>query len=99
MVAARVAEARALAAQRGVRANAELPPARLDEVAPLAPEAWQVLERRLRSGALSARGLHRVRRVARTVADLAGAGHEVGEEHVCAALELRVEPAALEAAS
>jgi magnesium chelatase family protein len=99
VVAHRVAEARSAAALRGVRCNAELPARRLDEVARLSPGAGRLLEWRLRSGALSARGLHRVRRVARTVADLDGAPETVGEEHVCAALELRAEPAALEVAS
>ena len=98
-VAARVAMVRALAAERGVRANADLPAAGLDRVAPLAPAAWRVLEYRLRAGNLSARGLHRVRRVARTLADLDGAPAVVGEEHVCGALELRTEPEALEAVS
>ena len=98
-VAARVAEARAVAAARGVRANAELPAGRLDHFAPLSQAAWRALEWRLRAGTLSARGLHRVRRVARTLADLDGAPAVVSEEHVCAALELRVEPAALEAVS
>lgn len=98
-VGERVASARAVAADRGVRANAELPAARLDHVAPLSQAAWRVLEWRLRAGTLSARGLHRVRRVARTLADLDGAPAVVGEEHVCGALELRAEPAALEVAS
>jgi magnesium chelatase family protein len=98
VVAARVAAARAVAAERGVRANAELPTHRLDEVAPISPAGWRALEWRLRTGDLSARGLHRVRRVARTVADLGGCGR-VEEEHVCAALELRAEAASLEAAS
>ncbi|HEX2064402.1 MAG TPA: YifB family Mg chelatase-like AAA ATPase [Acidimicrobiales bacterium] len=98
VVATRVAAARAMAAERGVRANAELPAHRLDEVAPISPAGWRALEWRLRTGDLSARGLHRVRRVARTVADLACAGG-VEEEHVCAALELRAEPASLEAVS
>lgn len=98
-VADRVAAARLVAAERGVRSNAELSPARLDQVAPLSAAAKRVLERRLRLGSLSARGLHRVRRVARTLADLDGAGSEVGEEHVCAALELRADSPALEAAS
>jgi len=99
VVAARVAAARDLAAGRGVRANADLPPARMDEVAPLTPPAWRVLEWRLRAGSLSARGLHRVRRVARTLADLDGAPLMVGEEHVCTALSLRMDAPALEAAS
>ena len=98
-VAARVAAVRALALERGVRTNAELAPARLDEVAPLSPPAARMLEWRLRTGSLSARGLDRVRRVARTVADLDGAPGLVGEEHVCAALDLRLEPAALESVS
>jgi len=97
-VAPRVWAARALAADRGVRANAELPASRLDEVAPLTGGAWKVVEWHLKRGTLSARGLHRVRRVARTVADLAGAGLHVEEEHVCAALDLRVDLARLEAA-
>ena len=98
-VAARVAAARAVAAERGVRANADLPAPALDRVAPLAPAAWRILEHRLRAGTLSARGLHRVRRVARTLADLDGAPGVVGEEHVCSALELRAEADALEAVS
>ncbi len=97
-VAERVAVARAAAAERGVRANAELSPRRLDEVAPLSSTAARVLEWRLRTGGLSGRGLHRVHRVARTVADLDGAPALVGEEHVCAALELRAERSVLEVA-
>lgn len=97
-VAERVAAARSLAGERGVRANAEIPVRRLDEVAPMSPGAARVLEWRLRTGALSGRGLHRVRRVARTVADLDGCPRLVGEEHVCAALELRAERHVLEVA-
>jgi magnesium chelatase family protein len=91
-VAARVAEARRLAAARGVRCNARIPGNRLDELAPVDPAARRLLELRLREGRLSARGVHRVRRVARTVADLAGRPGPVSEEHVLAALALRAEP-------
>jgi magnesium chelatase family protein len=90
VVAERVARARELGAARGVRTNAELTANRLDEVAPLYRDAEALLERRLRSGTLSARGLHRVRRVARTLADLDGAPSVIGAEHVAGALELRV---------
>ena len=92
-VAERVAAARAVARERGVRCNAELPAHRLDELAPLEPGAASLLEHSLRAGWLSARGLHRVRRVARTLADLAGGPHRLGEEQVCLALGLRAEPA------
>ena len=89
VVAARVAAARARAAARGVKANAQLAPWDLDDVAPLSPQARRLLERRLREGRLSARGLDRIRRVALTVADLAGADGLLSEEHVAIAVALR----------
>jgi magnesium chelatase family protein len=86
--AAKVAAARARAADR-VRACDE------DGVAgvgsgdpPFHPDGARVLASRLREGTLTARGLHKVSRVARTVADLMGA-EQVSEEHVCDALALR----------
>lgn len=91
-VAARVAAVRALARQRGVESNGLLPAQRLDELAPLCDDARAVLERWLRQGRLSARGLHRVRRVARTVADLAGRDGPIEADDVHTALGLRVDP-------
>ncbi len=88
-VAARVALARSLARARGVTVNAELPGGRLDELAPLDRAASRLVEHHVRSGALSARGLHRVRRLARTVADLDGGGDLVEESHIRLALHLR----------
>jgi len=99
VVAARVAAARERARSRGTTANAGLPSERLDELAPLTPMAARLLEHRLRSGALSARGLHRVRRVARTIADLSGAPRLVDDEHVSLALGLRAEVVAGEHAA
>jgi magnesium chelatase family protein len=93
-VAERVREVRALAEARGVRSNAALPASRLDAVAPLSDDATRLLEGVLRSGRLSARGLHRVRRVARTIADLDGAPLRIEAAHVAAGLGLRVDPAA-----
>ncbi|MBA3654898.1 MAG: YifB family Mg chelatase-like AAA ATPase [Actinobacteria bacterium] len=89
VVAERVAVCRQLAAARGAVLNAHLTGAQLDEFAPLTHAAERVLEHKLRTSALSARGLDRVRRVARTLADLDGAPPAVDEHHVCAALELR----------
>jgi magnesium chelatase family protein len=89
VVAVRVAKARRRARERGLRANSELPPWRLDELAPIGGPARRLLERRLREGLLSARGLHRVRRVALTVADLAGEEGPLSEEHILMALALR----------
>ncbi len=90
VVAARVAQARQHAREsRGVRCNAELPSSQLEQVAPLSSGSRRLLGRRLRDGRLSARGLDRARRVALTVADLAGDDGPLREEHVLLALALR----------
>jgi magnesium chelatase family protein len=88
-VAERVRFARIVAAERGVSTNAQIPAAMLEELAPLSPDAAALLERRLRSGSLSARGLHRVRRVARTIADLDNLGSVIGTRQMAEALALR----------
>ncbi|CAN5725978.1 YifB family Mg chelatase-like AAA ATPase [soil metagenome] len=100
-VADRVAGARELAAARGVRSNSALPGERLDEVAPLAPGAKRMLEAALRQGRLTARGLARVRRVARTIADLDGLdpGSALEAEPVALAMALRANASPLEAAA
>jgi magnesium chelatase family protein len=90
-VAARVVRARRRAERRGVVCNAALAGSDLDQLAPLEPAAVGLLELRLRQGRLSARGLHRVRRVARTLADLADHDGPVALEHVRTALALRCE--------
>lgn len=89
VVAARVAKARARALERGFRCNAALPSWAMDEVAPLSLGARRVLERRLREGRLSARGLDRVRRVALTLSDLAEVDVPIAEEHITLALAMR----------
>ena len=66
----------------------------LERHAPLAPGAAERLESLLRDGRLSARGLHRVRRVARTLADLADDGPPLRAEHLDTAVSLRAEPMA-----
>jgi magnesium chelatase family protein len=99
-VAERVVAARALAARRGVASNAAIPSARLDELTPLDARASRIIEVALRRGRLTARGLDRVRRVARTVADLAALGADadpdapLAPEAVALALALRGDIAA-----
>jgi magnesium chelatase family protein len=94
-VAQRVAKVRALAQRRGVTANAALSSASLELHAPLSKGARDLLERQLCSGALSARGLDRVRRISLTLADLDPSKTAVDESHVAMALELRAGRAAL----
>jgi magnesium chelatase family protein len=92
VAARRVRTARARAIERGVRCNGAIPGHRLDELAPVTTPARALLRRELELGRLTGRGLHRVRRVARTLADLAGAGDEVDDGFIAMALNLRVDP-------
>ncbi|HEY1990767.1 MAG TPA: YifB family Mg chelatase-like AAA ATPase [Acidimicrobiales bacterium] len=87
-VAGRVLGARQQTAARQVRINAELPAATLQRDVPMTKEASRLLESRMRSGSLSARGVHRVHRIGRTIADLAGAD-DIDDLHVHEALLLR----------
>lgn len=90
-VAERIARARRLAARRGIETNAAIPARALDALVPLDHGAARMLEMALTQGRLTARGLARVRRVARTVADLAGLDPvaPLGVEPVALAMALR----------
>jgi magnesium chelatase family protein len=89
VVAARVAVAREMALGRGVPCNAAIPAHRLDELAPLDPKATALLRRRISHSELTARGLDRVRRVARTITDLQQVEGPVPPDAAATALELR----------
>jgi magnesium chelatase family protein len=91
-VAERVQRVRDQAAARGVATNAMLSAAQLDELAPLSIEASRHLERALRAGLLSARGLRRVRSVALTLHDLDALPPPISAGAVSLAMALRVEP-------
>lgn len=90
-VAERVATARDRSVLRGVLANAHLRGSELDRWAPLTDEAHDLLAGTLRAGRLSARGLDRVRRVALTIADLAGHEGPLTTAHIGTALHLRAD--------
>lgn len=70
VIATRIRKARAIAAERGVVANAFIVDRDLDSLARVDPPGRVLLEKRLRAGTLTARGMVRIRRVARTIADL-----------------------------
>ncbi len=90
VVAARVRAARRLATERQGCLNGALPVGRLDEVGALEPAAMALLRHELEHDRLSGRGYHRVRRVARTIADLRGwVGAQVDERDVVLALRFR----------
>ena len=91
-VARRVARARSVQSGRynghGVRTNAEADGELLDSVATPDEPGRKLLADAAAAMRISARGFHRVLRVARTIADLAGA-EQVGRIHVAEALSYR----------
>ncbi|MGI1660675.1 YifB family Mg chelatase-like AAA ATPase [Palleronia sp. KMU-117] len=97
-VAARVAAARDRQARRfdgtgDARVNADAEGALLEQVAAPDDEGRAFLARAAERFGLSARGYHRVMRVARTIADLDGADR-VGRAHVAEAISFRIPAAA-----
>jgi magnesium chelatase family protein len=103
-IAARVARARARQAERygdlgldGVRTNAQIPAAVLEEVAKPERAGVVLLREAAEAMRLSARGYHRVLRVAQTLADLDGT-RTVTRVHLAEALSYRDSPDALHAA-
>jgi len=94
-VAARVAAARDIQLKRyaaaglsNVRTNAEAPAALLEEIAKTDTQGQKLLRDAAETMRLSARGYHRVLRVARTLADLDGA-ETIGRLHLAEALSYR----------
>ena len=87
----RVCAARARMAARGYRSNAELTIAGVRRHCQLDSDADALLADAMRRRRLSARGYHRLLRVARTTADLEGCDR-IGADHVATALLMRALP-------
>jgi magnesium chelatase family protein len=94
VVADRVARTRRRSLERSGMLNARLDGADLDRWAPLDPAAATLLRREMEAGRLTGRGYHRLRRTARTLADLAAPDGvdppgTIDEQHVAVALSMR----------
>ena len=94
VVRERIVAARAVQGARyqssGVGANAELTPSLLRAHGRLDAAGQRLLDVSVRKMALSARGYDRVRKVARTIADLSGAD-SIRAEHIGEALQFRLQ--------
>ncbi len=89
-VAQRVVAARRVATDRQGFLNRGIQPNVLDELAPIDDHARSLLRYEMEMGSLTGRGYHRVRRVARTIADLSADQHHViNEADVVLALKMR----------
>jgi magnesium chelatase family protein len=93
-VGARVVRARATQAQRfaghdNARLNADAEGRLLEEIAEPCPEGRELLSRVAERMGLSARGYHRILRVARTIADLDGSPR-VRRPHIAEAVGYRL---------
>lgn len=84
----RVEQARHAQHQRAGKANAQLDQSETMASCRLGPRDQQLLERAIDALQLSARSMHRILRVARTIADLAGSPH-IATAHLTEALGYR----------
>jgi magnesium chelatase family protein len=89
IVAERVRRVREISIARQGCVNSAITADMLEQVAPLTSDAMSVLRSKLDNGRLSGRGYHRVRRVARTLADMHGDTGVIDTQWVEVALGLR----------
>ncbi|HLC30951.1 MAG TPA: YifB family Mg chelatase-like AAA ATPase [Dehalococcoidia bacterium] len=91
-VRARVQSARTRQQQRfagtKLTSNADMTPVELRDFCPVEPDAQTLLRTAMKQLQLSARGFHRILKVARTISDLAGE-ERIGAAHVAEAIQYR----------
>lgn len=88
-VAQRVARAREKQLARSGSVNAYADGSLLEQIAPLEPDAKEVLDKAMEKTRMSARSYYRLLRVARTIADLDGGGEALSKGHIAEALSYK----------
>ena len=89
VIAARAVQAARFAGDSGPRTNADASGLVLERIAALCPEGRDLMRRAAERIGLTARGYHRVLRVARTIADLAESD-SIAADHVAEAISYRL---------
>ena len=89
VIAARAVQAARFADEAEMRTNADATGLVLERIAALCPEGQDLMRRAAERIGLTARGYHRVLRVARTIADLAGTD-AIAADHVAEAISYRL---------
>jgi magnesium chelatase family protein len=87
-VRARVEQARGRMMARQDKENARLTTREIDKVCALSDKGATLLKQAISRLGLSARGYHRILKVARTIADLAGV-EQISDSHVAEAIQYR----------
>jgi magnesium chelatase family protein len=89
----RVVNAREIQAERlasfGITTNADIPPPALEDACMLTSRAKREIEHGVETSGISARGVHRVMRVGRTIADIEGT-RRVEPHQIAEAMNFRV---------
>jgi len=88
VIEARKRQAQRYAGEKGLYANAQMPPKLIRKYAAISPESEKLLESAMARLGLSARAHDRILKVARTIADLAGS-QEIESKHLSEAIQYR----------
>lgn len=88
VVRARLVQAERFRDEKNIYCNAQMTESMLAKYAPLSPDVLGILTKAMERLNLSARAYNRIRKVARTIADLAGSA-EIRQEHILEAVSYR----------
>ncbi len=88
---ARQLQAGRFASHPGTFCNGQMQPAEIERFCKLDAGGSRLLQRGMEKLGLSARGYHRILKIARTIADMAGSDH-IASAHIAEAIQFRRNP-------